>query len=165
MFLWFAGASFAFVWLVFRSPALDYRLVMLGSVLPIGEVVLGGPRVLHTLLATVALLAVVMLATQQRRLVRRRIISLPIGMMMHLVLDGIWTRAEVFWWPFFGFAFPEGGLPEFERPVGVALVLELAGIACLVWCWKTFDFSDRANLDRFVRTGHLPRDPHERTGG
>ena len=64
MFLWFIGVSFVFVWMVFRSPALDYRLVMLGSVLPLGEVVLGGPRVLHTLLAAVALLVLVVLATR-----------------------------------------------------------------------------------------------------
>jgi hypothetical protein len=158
MVLWFAGVSFAFVWLVFRSPALDYRLVMLGSVLPIGEAVLGGPRLLHTLVAAVALLAVVMLATQRKRLVRRRLISLPIGLMMHLVLDGIWTRADVFWWPFLGTSFGTGQLPELERPVGVTIVLELIGVAALAWCWHTFRFSDRANLDRFVRTGHLPRE-------
>ena len=158
MFLWFIGVSFAFVWAVFRSPALDYRLVMLGSVLPIGEIVLGGPRVLHTLVATVALLILVMLATQKRRLLRRRIISLPIGMLMHLILDGIWTRADVFWWPFFGWSFGEGGLPEFERPIGVGLLLEAIGIGCLVWCWHTFKLSDAANRNRFLRTGHLPRD-------
>jgi hypothetical protein len=49
MFLWFAGVSLVFVWAVFKSPALDYRLVMLGAVLPLGEVALGGPRLLHTL--------------------------------------------------------------------------------------------------------------------
>ena len=158
MFLWFIGVSFVFVWLVFRSPALDYRLVMLGSVVPIGEVALGGPRLLHTLLAAVALLVIVVLATSRRRLVRRRLISLPIGLMMHLVLDGIWTRAEVFWWPFLGTSFGHGGLPEFERPLGVGLVLEMIGVGCLVWCWHTFGFADHANRDRFVRTGHLPRD-------
>jgi hypothetical protein len=158
MVLWFAGVSFAFVWLVFRSPALDYRLVMLGSVLPIGEVVLGGPRLLHTLVAAVALLAIVMLATQRKRLVRRRLISLPIGLLMHLLLDGIWTRAEVFWWPFFGLSFGGDQLPEIERPIGITVVLELIGVAALVWCWRTFRFSDRANLDRFLRTGHLPRE-------
>ena len=40
----------------------------------------------------------------------------------------------------------------------VGAPLELVGIACLVWCWHTFHFSERRNLDRFVRTGHLPRD-------
>jgi hypothetical protein len=158
MFLWFIGVSFVFVWLVFRSPALDYRLVMLGSVIPLGEAAFGGPRVLHTLLAAVALLVLVVLATSRRRLVRRRLISLPIGLLMHLVLDGIWTRADVFWWPFLGPSFGTGGLPEFERPIGVGLLLELIGVGCLVWCWRTFGFADRANRDRFLRTGHLPRD-------
>ena len=54
MFFWFLGVSVAFVWFVFRSPALDYRLVMLGSILPIGEVVFGGPKVLHSLIGSVA---------------------------------------------------------------------------------------------------------------
>jgi hypothetical protein len=158
MFLWFLGVSVAFVWFVFRSPALDYRLVMLGSVLPIGEVVLGGPRVLHTLVASVALLGVVMLATQKRRLVRRRWICLPIGLMMHLALDGIWATTEVFWWPFFGIAFPAGGLPELGRSVGVSVVLELVGAAALVWCYVTFGLADPENRRLFLRTGHLPRE-------
>ena len=77
MLLWYVGVSVAFVWNVFRSPALDYRLVMVGSVLPLTEVVLGGPRLLHTLVFTVALLGVIMLATQHRRLLRRRSSASP----------------------------------------------------------------------------------------
>ena len=157
MILWFAGVSFVFVWWVFRSPALDYRLVMLGSILPVGEVVLGGPRVLHTLLGAVALLVLVMLATQKRRLVRRRWIGIPIGMLMHLVLDGIWARAQVFWWPFLGTDFGDGGLPELGHSFGVTVLFELAGLACLAWAWHAFGFSDRATRDRFLRTGHLNR--------
>ena len=68
-----------------------------------------------------------MLATQKRRLVRRRWIGLPIGMMMHLVLDGIWARAEVFWWPFFGVDFGDGGLPELGHSFGVTVLFELVG--------------------------------------
>ena len=157
MLLWFLGVSVAFVWFVFRSPALDYRLVMLGSVLPVGEVVLGGPRLLHTLVASVALLGVVMLATQKRRLVRRRWICLPIGMMMHLALDGIWTNTEVFWWPFFGTGFGTGGLPELDRGLTPILVMELIGAAALVWCYRAFDLREPANRDLFLRTGHLNR--------
>jgi hypothetical protein len=157
MILWFAGVSFAFVWLVFRSPALDYRLVMLGAILPVGEVVFGGPKLLHTLVFVVALMGVVMLATQKRRLLRRRLISLPIGLMMHLVLDGIWADTNVFWWPFFGTSFDTSGLPELGRPVGVILVMELIGAASLVWCWREFGFSDPVNRKLFLETGHLAR--------
>lgn len=157
MILWFAGVSFVFVWWVFRSPALDYRLVMLGSILPVGEVVFGGPRLLHTLLAPVAVLTVLMLATQKRRLVRRRWIGIPIGMMMHIALDGIWARTENFWWPFFGTGFGSEGLPEFGHSFGVSVLLELVGALCLVWAWRTFDFSDKRTRDRFIHTGHLNR--------
>lgn len=157
MILWFAGVSFVFVWWVFKSPALDYRLVMLGSVLPVGEVVLGGPRLLHTLLGAVALLTVVMLATQKRRLIRRRWIGLPIGLLMHIALDGIWARAEVFWWPFLGTSFGDGGLPELDRPVAVIVLLELVGVACLVWAWRAFGFERSETRRLFWRTGHLDR--------
>ena len=49
MVLWFVGGSILLVMLVFQSPAIDYRMVALGSVLPVGELVFGAPRVLHTL--------------------------------------------------------------------------------------------------------------------
>lgn len=158
MFLWFAGLSVVIVWNVFRSPALDYRLVMLGAVLPVGELLLGGPRLAHTLVFAVALLCVVMLATRRRRLLRRRLISLPIGLLMHLVLDGVWAIAEVFWWPAFGWGFPDVMLPELDRPFGVIVVLDLAGLVALGWCWRAFGFADPQRLQRFLRTGQLPRD-------
>lgn len=161
MILWFAGVSFVFVWWVFRSPALDYRLVMLGSILPVGEFVFGGPRVLHALVAPVALMGILMLATQRRRLVRRRWIGVPIGMMMHLVLDGIWTRPDNFWWPFAGLGFGRDQLPELGRPLGITILLELIGLGCLVWSWKAFDLHDRAKRERFLRTGQLTRVVHQ----
>lgn len=150
--------SLVFVWMVFRSPALDYRLVMLGSILPLGEVLLGGPRLAHTLVFSVALLTVVMLATQQRRLVRRRWISLPIGMFMHLVLDGIWAVSAVFWWPVLGWSFEQVGLPELDRPAVLILLMEGIGFACVVVMWRRCRFSDPSRRDEFLRTGHLPRD-------
>lgn len=158
MILWFAGMSVVLVWNVFRSPALDYRLVMLGAVLPVGEVLLGGARLAHTLLFAVVLLCVVMLATRRRRLLRRRLIGLPIGILMHLVLDGVWAVAAVFWWPAFGWSFADGPLPELDRPLGVIVLLDAAGLVALLWCWRAFGFNDRRRLDGFLRTGQLPRD-------
>ena len=158
MLLWYLGVSVAFVWNVFRSPALDYRLVMLGSVLPLVDVVLGGPRLLHTLVFAVVLLGVIMLATRQRRLLRRRLISLPIGLMVGLVLDGSWTAKTVFWWPFFGWSLPDGGLAELHRGPALLVLLDVVGLACLAWCWRAFGWSDPDNRRLFVRTGHLNRE-------
>lgn len=158
MVLWFAGTSVVLVWWVFRSPALDYRLVMLGSVLPLTDAVLGGPRLLHTLALVAAVLVVVMLATRHRRLLRRQLIGLPIGMLMHLVLGGVWAVAEVFWWPAFGWSFGEGGVPALDRPAGLLVLFDLVGLAALVWAWRAFGMSDAARRRRFLTTGQLPRD-------
>jgi hypothetical protein len=158
MIFWFVGVGIAFVWNVFRSPALDYRLVALGSVLPLVDAAFGGPRLLHTLVFTVALLLVVMLLTRGRRLLRRRLIGLPIGLLVALVLDGSWATNQVFWWPFFGWTFPGGGLAELHRGLGFTVVLDLIGLAALVWCWVTFGWSDPANRRLFLRTGHLNRE-------
>ena len=72
MFLWFVGGSVVVVWQVFRSPGFDYRMVVLGALLPLGDAAFGGPRVLHTLLASLLVLTVVMLATRRRRNRSRR---------------------------------------------------------------------------------------------
>lgn len=133
MFFWFLGLAFAAVLIVFSSPALDYRLVMLGAVLPTAEGLVGGPWVLHTLLAPVVVMTVVMLATQNRRLVRRQWLGFPIGLFMHLVLDGSWANAEVFWWPFLGASDVLGGsmVNEFTRSPVAIIVMELVGLVVL----------------------------------
>ena len=156
MFLWFIGVGWLLVVAVFQSPALDYRLVMLGTVVPLADGVTGGPWVLHTLLASVVALAIVMVATQRRRLARRRWLGIPIGMFVHLVLDGVWANTKVFWWPAFGPSFGHDRLPELDRG-GLLFVLELIGLAALLYAWNRFGLRDRAARERFLRTGQLPR--------
>jgi hypothetical protein len=156
LFFWFIGVGWLLVVAVFQSPALDYRLVMLGTVVPLADALTGGPWVMHTLLASVALLAIVMLATQRRRLVRRRWLGLPIGMFIHLVLDGAWTNTHVFWWPAFGASFGHERLPELDRG-GLSVVMEFVGVAALLYAWNRFDLRVPAVRDRFLRTGQLPR--------
>jgi len=154
--IWFAALAPVLVAEVFRSPMIDYRVVLLGSLLPLVEVLIG-PFVLHTLAAPVATMAVVMAATSGARLRRRRWLGLPIGMFFHLLLDGVWTDSSLFWWPFFGVRFGSGRLPEFDRPLAVLVVLELLGLAAAVWGWKRYDLRDRANLDLLRTTGQLDR--------
>lgn len=154
MFLWFLGVAPLLVYAVFQSPALDYRMVMLGSVLPLLDALAGGARVLHTLVFSIALLVVVMLVTRRRRLVRRRWLGVAIGTFVHLVLDGTWVTKDVFWWPFFGSSFDGAAVPELDRG-GVVVLLELAGLAALAWSYQRFGLADRRARDRFVRTGRI----------
>lgn len=159
MFFWFAGLSFLAVLLVFTSPAIDYRLVMAGSVLPVVEGFVGGPWILHTLLAPVLVMTVVMLLTQNRRLVRRQWLGLPIGMFMHLVLDGSWATTTVFWWPFLGVADVLGGsdVPEFGRPVALLAVMEVIGIGALLFLNQRLGLTNEGK-ELFIRSGQLLRD-------
>lgn len=154
MLIWFAVVSVLLVAIVFRSPAIDYRTVIVGALLPLLEAVLGGPRLLHSVVGAVGVMAIVQLATQRRRLLRRRALGVPIGLMCHLVLDGSFTRTDVFWWPISGTAFARGQIPELDH-LAVSLVLEVVGIGIGVWAWKLFGLQDPAVRARFLRDGRL----------
>lgn len=158
MLLWFAGMAFVAVWIVFKDPAIDHRLVIAGALLPdVVDVWTGGRWVAHTVLFSVVLLTVVMLATRGRRRLRRRLLALPIGTFLHLVLDGMWTDRQVFWWPAFGSSFGDRPLPSLDR--GWADVpMELIGLAALVWAWRRFRLAEPERRHHFLRTGHLGRD-------
>ncbi|MCC6433807.1 MAG: metal-dependent hydrolase [Acidimicrobiales bacterium] len=157
MFFWFAGCAFAAVWLVFRSPALDHRVVMVGAVLPLAELLVGRPTVLHTLLGASAAMTVVMALTRRRRLLRRRWLGIPVGLYAHLVLDATWTDQHLFWWPFFGAGFQDRGLPEL-RPWPVVVIQELIGLAAIWWMVRSFSLDEPERRDAFLRTGQLGRD-------
>lgn len=155
MLIWFAVMSVACTFAVFQSPAIDYRMVALGSLLPLIEVPFGAGA-LHSLLGPTALLGVVMVATQRRRLVRRRWLGLPIGMYLHVVLDAAWTRTEVFWWPLFGLGYSADGSFELGRGPW-SLLMEAVGVLVGLWLYRRFGLADPARRERFVRTGQLDR--------
>ena len=154
MLIWFAVLSVLLVAIVFKSPGVDYRTVMLGAILPVGEGLTGGPKVLHSVVGAVVALGVLMLATRHRRLLRRRLLGIPIGMMAHLVLDGAFAITKVFWWPLAGTSFGSGQIPEWDH-LGVSLLLELLGIAVGVWAYRWFGLDDPARRERFLRDGRL----------
>ncbi len=157
MILWPAGVAVALVWLVFRDPAFDYRLAVAGALLPdLVDGPFGGARVLHTLAAAVVVLLAVMLLTRSRRGARRHWLALPIGMFVHLLVDGMWARTETFWWPAFGSGFSHP-LPALDHGMAVLVAQEVVGAALLVWAWRRFGLTDPAVRGRFLRTGHLPR--------
>lgn len=156
MFFWFAGMAMVLVSIVFDSPSLDYRLILFGAVLPSAESLTGSPWILHTLAAPVIVFGVVALALQGQRLAQRRWISFPIGLFVHLVLDATWARKELFWWPAFGNVLGEGRTPELAFGA-FGIVLEVIGLLALAWVWSANELGDKANRQRFLTTGHLPR--------
>lgn len=162
MILWFAGMAVVAVWVVFRDPALDLRFVAAGALVPdVVDGLLGvlgvGPWPAHTLLAAAGSLVGVMLATRGRRVLRRRLLGLPIGILLHLVLDGAWADTTVFWWPGLGTDVGAQRLPSVER--GAAnILLELAGLGALVWAWVRFRLHEPERRRQLVRTGRVGRD-------
>lgn len=155
MLVWFVVCAPILVAEVFRSPMVDYRMVALGAVLPLVEVVTGAFLGLHTLALAVVSLGAVMAATSGRRLLRRRLLGLPIGLFCHLVLDATWTRTRLFWWPAFGLG--RVSPPETGRSLLVSVVLEVAGLGLGWWAWRRYDLADGGNRRLLVRTGHLAR--------
>ena len=153
MLLWYAGLSVLLVYFVFQSAGVDYRLVVAGSLLPLAvDLPFLGLAYGHTLLGSVALLVAVMLLTIGRpRLLRRRLLCLPIGAFCGLVLSAAWANTDVFWWPFTGASLPDGSL------------LPAPGS----WCSKSwqvwprrrivyrFGLADRGRRDDFLRSGRL----------
>jgi hypothetical protein len=153
--LWFSGTAFLAVWLIFRDPAFDYRLVIVGALLPdVVDAAFGGAALLHSVLGGILLLVVVMVVTIGRRSLRRHLIALPIGTFLHLVFDGAFTTSQAFWWPLAG-----GSLAEHPLPVASRgwwnLLLEAIGLVILVWAWRRFGRADARRRRLFLRQGRL----------
>lgn len=155
MLFWFVGTAVITIWFVFGDPAFDYRLLVVGSVLPAAvDAMFGGARVLHSVTFSVALLAVLMLATPGRKPIRRMLLGLPLGTLLHLVFTGAWTNSQVFWWPFLGTGFDDARHPIAARGWW-NVPLELIGIALCWWVVRTADLRSAERRAAFVRTGQL----------
>lgn len=154
VFFWFIGTAVISVGFVFRDPAFDYRLLVVGSVLPIGDGLFGGVRALHSITVSVLLLATIMAATRRGGPLRRLLLGLPIGMFLHLVFGGAWTDTDVFWWPFTGLPFADAALPIVPRGA-LSLLLEAVGLAICWWLVRANSLQTAANRRRFMHDGHL----------
>src|SRR5690606_32655765 len=121
------------------------------------DLAFGAPRVLHALAAPVALMVIVMVAARGRRLVQRRLLGVPIGMFLHLALDGAWTDPEAFWWPLSG-GWSTAEVPEAARGVAGIVVLELVGLCLCAWLFRRFRLAEPDRWARMVAEGRVGRD-------
>ncbi len=155
MLLWFFGTAIVSVWFVFRDPGFDYRLLCVGAILPdVIDVWFGGARAFHSVTVSIAVLLGVVIASAGRKRWRKRALAIPIGMMLHLVFDGAFSNARLFWWPIGGVHFHHLPLPSVSRG-WIDLPLELIGAVLLTWVWRTFGLRSPARRTAFLRTGRL----------
>jgi hypothetical protein len=154
MLLWYAGLSILIVANVFRSTGVDYRLIAVGSMLPLLVDLPVGHRAFgYTLLFAVGMLFVVMVVTIGRpRLLRRRLLALPIGVFCGLVLSGAFTNGDLFLWPLGGTGLGDEALLPAWWIVGLE---ELAGLVAWWWIVGQFDLYLAGPRAEFFRTGRL----------
>ena len=160
MFFWFMACGVVVVAYVFGSGGVDYRVVSVGSVLPLAESATGAPWVMHTLSGSAVLLLLVMAATagRGRRLRRRRWLGLPVGTLVFLVASGAWQRTALFWWPLAGAGgVGHGTPPEFDRPVALLVLLEVAGCAVLALVARHHGMGHPERRVELLKTGRMVR--------
>jgi len=152
--LWYVGMSVFLVATIFKSTGIDYRLVALGSMLPLVVDLPFGYRAYgYSLLFAVVLLALVMVGTIGRpRLLRRRLLCLPIGVFCALVLSGVFMNDDLFWWPFLGSSFAHDAL----LPAAWLVVLEeFVGLAACWFLVGQYDLYLPGPRRELLRTGRL----------
>jgi membrane-bound metal-dependent hydrolase YbcI (DUF457 family) len=106
------GSSTLVSWIESLSSFMDVRLLVVGSMLPdIIDKPLGffgfgdGRSITHTLLVTIILLAVA--AFLYLRYHRTWLLAIAAGTVCHVLLDGMWNSLYVFYWPAYGWTFPD----------------------------------------------------------
>jgi hypothetical protein len=154
MFLWFIGTAVTSVWYVFRDPRFDYRLLAVGSILPdVIDLPGGHAHWAHSLTVSVGTLIVVMLVTAGRKPIRRLLLALPIGMLMHLVWDGAFASTKVFWWPFAG-SWGSVRVPSLQRG-WLNVGFEAAGALLLAGMGRRCELGDPERRIALLRHGVL----------
>lgn len=171
MIFWHLGVTAALILVTMGVRRIDYRVVLLGALLPdlvdklLGRVLFAdelqtGRLVGHTLLFVVVLLLGIQIGLRGQA--ARRWFILPIAALIHLALDGMWNDPLVLFWPLFSTTFPvdlidgfwlEALLRPFTEPR--VAIMELVGLGLLLFIARAFGLQERARLKEFLRTGRL----------
>lgn len=171
MIFWHLGVTAALVVVTLGVRRIDYRVVLLGAILPdlidkpIGRIFFAeefqtGRLFGHTLLFVTALLLGIQLLLRGQQ--ARRWFILPIAALIHLALDGMWNDPVTLFWPLFSTSFPIDPAESYwleallRSVTDVRVVaMELAGLALLGFIGRAFGLQDRALRREFLRKGRL----------
>ena len=158
------GLGLGIAWLVsYRRPAgVDYRLVLLGAILPdLIDKPLGLALNLESRLwaHTLVFVGTVLAMAAVPRV--RRLAWIGLGVLTHLLLDRIWEQPQVVLWPALGWEFPVGG-PTVEGFLEALLTDpivqagEVAGLIALILFLRAHGIRSWAALKAFVLSGCVP---------
>jgi inner membrane protein len=171
MLFWHLGVTAAVIFMTLGRRRIDYRVVLLGAILPdlidkpIGRIFFEKEfqtsRLFgHTLLVWVVVLLAIQLTL--RGPTARRWFILPIAAMLHLALDGMWNDPVTLFWPLFGTEFPKVPVQDywlevFLRPLEHPWVLaqEIVGLGLLLYLGFAYRLHERATRREFIRSGSL----------
>jgi inner membrane protein len=169
MVFWHLGLAALVTYVSLGRSRIDYRFVLAGAILPdvvdglLGLVVFSGPSgrwIAHSLLAVMAVFAVIVVAFKGER--RVAVFGLGVGWLLHLVGDGMWQAPRTFLWPAFGPKFAAAPAEPyswdlFADPAAHLWTWagELAGILVLLWFFVAFRLGEKDRRTRFLRDGLL----------
>jgi membrane-bound metal-dependent hydrolase YbcI (DUF457 family) len=170
MLLWHIGATTAFIRYAFRDPAMDLRFLALGAItpdlidLPVGIAFWSSfqtPRLAaHSLVFAAICMALVLILT--RRGPRRKAWMLfAVGVLLHLLLDAMWSQPETLWWPFLGSSFaatPFETYGAYVRNLVTEPVMwagEVAGFVYLILLARRSTLGDSDLRQSLYRTGRV----------
>lgn len=108
-----------------RNPHLDYRLLVVGSMLPdiidkpigiylLGDVFSNGRIFAHTAIFTLSLLVAGAILWRRWGWI---LLTLGYGSFMHLLLDRMWANQRTLLWPLQGWAFTKGDTTDWLRQI------------------------------------------------
>ena len=75
-------------------------------------------------------------------------------MLTHLIFDGAFTDAKIFWWPLTRANVTGTPLSSVERGIW-NLPLEIVGVFALIIAWRYFSLSDASRRRLFLSKGKL----------
>ena len=169
MLLWHLGVAALVVYVTLGRRRIDYRMVLLGAVLPdlidgfLSLFLFEGPAgrwIAHSLLAMGAVTIVILVVSGGER--RLSLFGIGVGWLLHLVADGMWQAPETFLWPAFGTAFSSAPREPYSwellsDPLAHLWIWtgEVAGIAVLAWFWVAFRLGSEDRLRLFLSDGYL----------
>lgn len=170
MIFWHMAGSVLLFRYLFRDPGVDLRFLVAGAIVsdvidkPIGRIVWAdyfqtGRIYGHTLVFFSFVLLLAMILTNRGTGRRRQWVVFAVGIMFHLLLDGMWAVPETLLWPLFGWSFPPSiddyWSGFFVRVLTDPIVIgqEVAGLVYLRYLWRKANLSDSQRRLQLKRTG------------